>query len=65
MSDPCDFSISKIENTGDSAVVRIEARDGAKILATIEMSAPDFVSALLDGVSVTAALSITTKGTNP
>lgn len=57
MSDPCDLYITRCSgpNTGD--IVRIEARDGPKILATIELSMNDFATVLIGGTRVGAAFS--------
>lgn len=58
MSDPCDLSITRVKNIGEGVVIRIEARDGPRVLARLEMSEQDFVGATLGGSIVTAAITM-------
>lgn len=58
MSDsPCDFSIQSQIAGQPSDFVRIECRDHLQLLARIDVSPSDFLSALMTGETVTAAFS--------
>lgn len=56
MSDPCDLTITRQMTTAPSVFIRIEARDGPKLLARIDMSPADFTAAIM-GLQITAAIS--------
>lgn len=55
---PCDFSISSINTIQDGHIVRIEAKDGPKVLARIDIAPNDFTKALLEQAIVIAAITI-------
>lgn len=54
---PCEFSIQSQIAGQPSDLIRIECRDHLQLLARIEMSPADFLSALTTGQTVTAAFS--------
>lgn len=49
---PADFSIVRHIAPGEIDVVRLEARDGLKVLVRIDMSLPDFAATLLGEVEI-------------
>lgn len=55
---PCDFSITAIHSIDEGDIVRVEARDGPKILALIDIAPNDFTKALLEGAQVIAAITM-------
>lgn len=55
MTDPCDLTITRQTASGAFDFIRIEAKDGAKTLARLDMSLADFTAALL-GDTVIAAV---------
>lgn len=57
MSDPCDFSITRLDGPHERNVIRIQAKDGpTTVLAQFDLSLEDFAAALM-GATVTAAYS--------
>jgi hypothetical protein len=58
MSDPCDLKIERVSNVGEGTIVAIEARDGMRVLARIELSEKDFVAATLSGSIVGAGITM-------
>ena len=54
-SDPIDLTISRQTIPGQVDVVRIEARDGPRVLIQIDLPPSDFLSAVM-GETVLAAL---------
>lgn len=56
MSDPVDISITHQSTPGQIDFVRIEARDGLKVLVRLDMAPNDFLSAVM-GREVIAAFS--------
>lgn len=58
MTNPCDFSITSIHSIAEGDIVRIEAKDGPKILAQIDIAPADFMKALLEMNVVIAAITM-------
>lgn len=58
MSDPCDFSIIAVHSVTEGNVIRILAKDGPKVLASIDISREDFLTALIAQEPVTAAITL-------
>lgn len=58
VSDPCDLSINEVSAPGGGKVVVIEARDGPASMVRLELSPADFATALLSGLTITAAITI-------
>lgn len=54
MSDPCDFSISPVDGPGQQRIIRVDIRDGLKLLGRVDMSMEDFARALMGGTVVGA-----------
>lgn len=57
MSDPIDLSIARHTIAGQTDFVRIEARDGPRVLMQIDLSPDDFLTAVM-GQRVIAALDL-------
>lgn len=57
-ADPCDFAITSIHTISDGHIIRVEAKDGIKILARIDIAPSDFTAALLDQIPVIAAITM-------
>lgn len=58
MSDPVDITIARVKSLGEGHVVKIECRDGPRVLVTIEMAERDFVDATLGGAIVNAGITL-------
>lgn len=60
MSDPCELTFRRVLVAGQTDVVCIEARDGPKVLARIDITPADFAVALVGEETVTAAIEVRT-----
>lgn len=56
MSDPVDFTMSRQTIPGQVEVVAMEIKDGPKLICRIEIAPNDFLSALVSGQTVMAAM---------
>lgn len=58
MSDPVDFTVARVHALHEGDVVRVECRDGTRLLVSIDLRTLDFADALMEGKVVTSALTI-------
>lgn len=57
-SSPCDFSIIAVHSVTEGNIIRLQARDGLKVLVCVDVAPSDFLNALIGQEPVTAAITL-------